>query len=139
MFLFSSGLDLFNTQLYDYSICFHEREKKKFQNQFIYLQSFKNKRMSSVEKQSFEVMEYFFNINLKRELSDEFCYHNYLINQMIGPQADIISFLTKFHRILNLNDARSYILRVRSLLKSVTFLVLTMNPTNVYTTSITDR
>jgi uncharacterized protein (DUF885 family) len=108
-------LDLFNTQLHDYSISFHEYEKNKYKNDLFYLQSFKNQKMSSNEKKSYDVMEYFMSINSKRDFSDEFSYHNYLINQMIGAQSEIISFITKFHRILNLKDAEAYLIRVKFL------------------------
>ncbi|CAF1553140.1 unnamed protein product [Adineta steineri] len=107
------GLDLFNTQLNDYSVAYNEYENKKMQIQLHYLQSFKNKKMSVNERESYEVMEYFININAKRENSDEFSYHGYLINQMMGAQSEIISIITKFHRILKLNDAEAYLIRVR--------------------------
>jgi uncharacterized protein (DUF885 family) len=68
--------------------------------------------MSSNEKQSYDVMKYFVNINLQRDFSEEFCYHNYLINQMFGAQSEIISFITKYHRILNFKDAEAYLIRV---------------------------
>jgi uncharacterized protein (DUF885 family) len=106
-------LDLFNTQLRDYSISFHEFEKTKYKKDLLYLQSFKNQKMSSHQRQSYDVMEYFMNIYLRRDLSDEFNYHHYLINQMFGAQSEIISFIIKFHRILNLKDAEAYLLRVR--------------------------
>ncbi|CAF0722152.1 unnamed protein product [Adineta steineri] len=107
------GLDLFNTQLNDYSVAYKEYENKKIQTQLHYLQSFKNKKMSVNERESYEVMEYFMNINAKRENSDEFSYHGYLINQKMGAQLEIISIITKFHRILKLNDAEAYLIRVQ--------------------------
>ncbi|CAF3562778.1 unnamed protein product [Adineta steineri] len=107
------GLDLFNTQLNDYSVAYNEYENKKMQTQLHYLQSFKNKKMSVNERESYKVMEYFININAKRENSNEFSYHDYLINQMMGAQSEIISIITKFHRILKLNDAEAYLIRVR--------------------------
>lgn len=113
--LSSSGLDLFNTQLHDYSVTFLENEKKALRQNVAYLQLFRNERMSTSERQSFEVMEYFLTITLRRDLSEEFSYHNYLVNQMMGAQSEIISFITKFHRILNLQDAEAYLLRVRSI------------------------
>ena len=61
-------MDLFNTQLHDYSVSFHEYEKKKFEKELLNLQSFKNKKMSSNQKQSYDVMEYFMNINLKENI-----------------------------------------------------------------------
>ncbi|UJR37765.1 hypothetical protein I4U23_030458 [Adineta vaga] len=70
-------------------------------------------KMSSTDKQSYEVMEYFMNLHLKQQHSNEFGYHNYLINQMMGAQSEIISFITKFHRILNLNDAEAYLIRIQ--------------------------
>ena len=115
IFLSSSGLDVFNTQLHDYSVTFHENEKKALGQNVAYLQSFRNERMSTSERQSYEVMEYFLTNNLRRDLSEEFSYHNYLVNQMMGAQSEIISFITKFHRILNLQDAEAYLLRVRSI------------------------
>jgi uncharacterized protein (DUF885 family) len=57
-------------------------------------------------------MEYFMKINIQRELSNEFSYHHYLINQMNGAQSEIVSFITKFHRILNVKDAEAYLIRV---------------------------
>ncbi|CAF0871445.1 unnamed protein product [Rotaria sordida] len=117
------GLDLFNTQLHDYSISFHEYEKKKLQKELTYLHSFKNKKISSDQRESYDVMEYFLNMNLRRELSDEFDYHNYLINQMMGPQFDIISFITKFHRILKLSDAEAYLIRVQRISKAFDQLI----------------
>jgi uncharacterized protein (DUF885 family) len=68
--------------------------------------------MSSNQKQSFDVMEYFLNSNLQRDLSNEFSYHNYLVNQMLGAQSEIIAFITKYHRILNVKDAEAYLIRV---------------------------
>jgi uncharacterized protein (DUF885 family) len=106
-------LDLFNTQLRDYSLSFLEYEKAKYRKEFSYLQSFKTSKISSNEKQSYDIIEYFLNINLQRDFSKEFCYHNYLINQMMGAQSEIISFITKFHRILNFQDAQAYLIRVR--------------------------
>ncbi|CAF3274924.1 unnamed protein product [Rotaria sp. Silwood2] len=117
------GLDLFNTQLHDYSLSFHEHDKKKCQNELTYLQSFKNKKMSSDQRHSYDIMEYFLNMNLNRELSNEFEYHDYLINQMIGPQFDIISFITKFHRILKLSDAEAYLIRVQRISKAFDQLI----------------
>lgn len=69
--------------------------------------------MSPAQKESYDVMDYFLSISLRRELSDEFCYHDYLINQMMGPQTDIISFLVKYHRIDKLRDAEAYLIRVK--------------------------
>ena len=69
--------------------------------------------MSYYQKQSYDVMKYFIDISLKTEFSDEFSYHTYLINQMMGAQSEIISFITKYHRILNLNDAKAYLIRVK--------------------------
>lgn len=106
-------MDLFNTQLRDYSVSFQKNELIKNEKNLTYLQSFKNQKMSTVEKESYDVMEYFMNINVTREFSQEFCYHSYLINQMMGAQSEVISFITKFHRILNLNDAKAYIIRVK--------------------------
>ncbi len=115
MFFSISGLDLFHTQLHDYSISFHEYEKTKCQKEFLYLQSFQNQKMTSIERQSYDVMEYFMNLNFQRDFSEEFSYHNYLINQMNGAQSEIVSFITKFHRILNLKDAEAYLIRVNVL------------------------
>jgi len=109
-------LDLFNSQLHDYSVAFNEYEKNKFRNNYKYLQSFQNPQMTVHERQSYDVMEYFMNINAKRDYSDEFCYHFYLINQMMGAQSEIISFITKFHRILSFRDAQAYLLRVKIVL-----------------------
>ncbi|CAF4598823.1 unnamed protein product [Rotaria sp. Silwood1] len=117
------GLDLFNTQLHDYSISFHEHEKKKLKKELTYLESFKNTKISSDQRQSYDVMEYFLNMNLKRDLSDEFDYHNYLINQKAGPQFDIISFITKYHRILKLSDAEAYLIRVQRISKAFDQLI----------------
>lgn len=117
IYLTCSGLDLFNTQLRDYSITFFENEKKVLRENVAYLQSFANQPMSINERESFQVMEYFLNNNLRRDLSQEFSYHNYLVNQMMGAQSEIISFITKFHRILNRQDAEAYLLRVRSILR----------------------
>ncbi|CAF1679687.1 unnamed protein product, partial [Rotaria sp. Silwood1] len=117
------GLDLFNTQLHDYSISFHEHEKKKLKKELTYLESFKNTKISSDQRQSYDVMEYFLNMNLKRDLSDEFDYHSYLINQMLGPQFDIISFITKYHRILKLSDAEAYLIRVQRISKAFDQLI----------------
>ncbi|CAF1385935.1 unnamed protein product [Rotaria sordida] len=117
------GLDLFKTQLHDYSITFHEHEKKKFQKELTYLRSFKNKKMSPDQRQSYDILEYYLNINLNRELSNEFDYHNYLINQKSGPQFDIISFIIKFHRILKLSDAEAYLIRVQRISKAFDQLI----------------
>ncbi|CAF4527513.1 unnamed protein product [Rotaria sp. Silwood1] len=117
------GLDLFNTQLHDYSISFHEHEKKKLKKELTYLESFKNTKITSDQRQSYDVMEYFLNMNLKRDLSDEFDYHSYLINQMLGPQFDIISFITKYHRILKLSDAEAYLIRVQRISKAFDQLI----------------
>ncbi len=116
-------MDLFNTQLHDYSLSFHEYEKTKYEKDFFYLQSFKNQKMSSNQKQSYDVMKYFINIYLKRDFSDEFHYHNYLINQMMGAQSEIISFIIKFHRILNLKDAEAYLIRVQRISKAFDQLI----------------
>ena len=110
---FDSGLDLFNTQLRDYSIQFENYEKEKIKRDLAYLNSFENQSMSSVERQSFDVMKYFLNVNLRCDLSDEFSFHKYLINQMMGAQSEVISFLTKFHRIRNFNEANAYLIRVK--------------------------
>ncbi len=107
-----SGLDSLNTQLRDYSISFYQYEKKKYEKEFAYLQSFKNSKMSSNQKQSFDIMEYFLKIILQRDHSNEFSYHSYLVNQMSGAQSEIIAFITKFHRILNVKDAEAYLIRV---------------------------
>ena len=72
--------------------------------------------MSYHQKQSYNVMKYFVDISLKTDFSDEFGYHTYLINQMMGAQSETISFITKYHRILNLNDAKAYLTRVESFL-----------------------
>ncbi|CAF3376662.1 unnamed protein product [Rotaria socialis] len=117
------GLDLFNTQLSDYSLSFDEHVAKKFLKEFDYLKSFKNKKMSSAQKESFDVIDYFINMNLKREYSDEFRYHSYLINQMMGPQTEIISFIVKYHRILKLNDAEAYLIRVKRISKAFDQLI----------------
>ena len=114
-YFYRSGLDLFNTQLQDYSLSFFEYDKRKCQKEFSYLRSFQNDKMSTNQKQSYDVMESFMNINLRRDFSEEFGYHSYLINQMMGAQSEIVSFLTKFHRILSLKDAEAYLLRVKSL------------------------
>lgn len=106
------GLDLFNTQLHDYSITFTENEKRKFRKDYEYLLAFQNQPMTIHQKQSYDVMEYFMNINAKREYSDEFCYHVYLINQMMGAQSEVVSFIIKYHRVLSLRDAEAYLLRV---------------------------
>ena len=108
-------MDLFNTQLRDYSLAFFEYEKKALRENLAHLQSFPTERMSVSERQSYDVMAYFLNINFRRDLSEEFSFHNYLINQMMGAQSEIISFITKFHRILNLQDAEAYLLRVGSI------------------------
>jgi uncharacterized protein (DUF885 family) len=106
-------LDLFNTQLQDYSLSFHEHEKRKYRKELSYLQAFKNPKMSPTEKESYDTIQYYLNIHSQRELSEEFDFHNYLINQMMGAQSEIISFITKFHRILNFKDAQAYLIRVR--------------------------
>ena len=113
-FLHASGLDLFNSQLHDYSIASQNREKSQFHRANNYLQSFRSSRMTRLEQQSFDVMEYFVQVNLKRDLSDQFEYHRYLINQFMGEQSEIISFISKYHRIINHNDAEAYLIRVRS-------------------------
>ncbi|CAF3231937.1 unnamed protein product [Rotaria sp. Silwood2] len=79
--------------------------------------------MSPDQRYSYDILEYFLNINLKRELSDEFQYHNYLINQKAGPQLDIIAFITKFHRISNLSDAEAYLIRVQRTSKALDQLI----------------
>lgn len=107
-----SGLDLFNTQLHDYSISYKQYEKKKFRTHIRYLQSFQNTQMSLIDRQSYEVMEYFMNLFITQEHSERFSYHHYLINQMMGAQSEIISFITKFHRILSVSDAEAYLIRV---------------------------
>ncbi|CAF0969874.1 unnamed protein product [Adineta ricciae] len=117
------GLDLFNTQLHDYSISYKRYEKKKFHTHIRYLQSFQNTSMSSIDRQSYDVMEYFMNLNIKQEHSERFSYHHYLINQMMGAQSEIISFITKFHRILNVNDAEAYLLRVQRISKAFDQLI----------------
>ena len=32
---------------------------------------------------------------------------------MMGAQSEIIAFITKFHRILNIKDAEAYLIRVK--------------------------
>lgn len=108
----SSGLDLFNSQLRDYSVAFKTHERKNFVEQLAILRSFKSPKMSTSELQSYEVMEYFLRLHVEQEHSEEFGYHGYLINQMMGAQSEVISFITKFHRVLNLNDAEAYLFRV---------------------------
>jgi len=78
--------------------------------------------MSANQKQSYDVMEYYMNISVNTEHSEEFNYHNYLINQMNGAQSEIISFITKFHRILSINDAEAYLIRVKCFISC--FLIL---------------
>lgn len=80
---------------------------------FQYLQSFRTSSMSLTQKQSYEVMEYFVEQNLKREFNDQFEYHHYLINQFMGAQSEIIAFISKYHRIENLNQAEAFLIRVR--------------------------
>jgi uncharacterized protein (DUF885 family) len=117
-----SGLDLFNTQLRDYSISFKEDEKMKLKKDLHCLESFKNQKMSANQKQSYDIMEYYMNISVNTEHSEEFNYHHYLINQMNGAQSEIISFITKFHRILSINDAEAYLIRVECFISC--FLIL---------------
>lgn len=102
----------------DYSIPLHENQTKKYKKYLRYLEAFENPNMSPHQKESYDVMKYFVNLSVKRDFNPRFNYHNYLINQMMGAQSEIISFITKFHRILNLKDAEAYLLRVK---KSILF------------------
>jgi uncharacterized protein (DUF885 family) len=111
LFVFS-GLDLFHSQLHDYSLVFQRYEKRKLHREYEYLRSFETKSMTTTERQSYDVMKYFIEQNLQRDFHDQFEYHQYLLNQFMGAQSEIISFLTKFHRISNENDAEAYLLRV---------------------------
>ena len=74
------------------------------------------------------------NLHINLEHSERFSYHNYLINQMMGAQSETISFITKFHRILNVNDAEAYLIRVDSLSRQIRCLSVCLffaGPTNI--------
>ncbi|CAF1585602.1 unnamed protein product, partial [Didymodactylos carnosus] len=107
------GLDLFNTHLQDFSVKFDERQRRKTKRQLAYLRSFENSNMSSSQRLSYNVLEYFTNESLNRQLSETFFCHHYLINQLFGAQTEIIALLTKYHRIKNIKEAEAYLLRVQ--------------------------
>ncbi len=103
------GITGHNAKLADASMRKETETRATLKGDLATLRSYKRASLSPVEQTSYDILEYFLDVQARAE---PFAYHNYPVNQMFGIQSQLPKFMAEVHQVNSKSDAENYLKRL---------------------------